>query len=179
MIKKIILPLLLSTVFSYSYADTVNRNMDVNAKVESSCIVSAQNIDFGVVSDIMDKTIFINDNFGLRCNKGVVAAIGFLGDYNDPNILARRYMVSSRPLNQDKIVFTIGTRGGFYTTDGSNTNTDFKYYIGTGEKTNFNIFPNLRINVVGAIINNEFTALSSSLITADTYSATMRLTLDY
>lgn len=177
--KKIIIPILLVALYSSSQAETANTNMNISAQLESSCTVTANNVDFGIVSAIMDKTIFINDNFGLRCNKGVVAAIGFLGDYNDPNILARRYMVSSRPLNQDKIVFTIGTRGGFYTTDGSNTNTDFKYYIGTGEKTNFNIFPNLRINVVGAIINNEFTALSSSLITADTYSATMRLTLDY
>lgn len=177
--KKIIIPILLVALYSSSQAETVNTNMNISAQLESSCTVTANNVDFGIISDIMDKTIFINDNFSFRCNKGVVAAIGFRGDYNDPVTLNRRYMVSSRPINQDKIVFTIGTRGGFYTTDGSNGNEDFRHYIGTGEKTNFNIFPNLRINVVGAIINNEFTSLSSNLITADNYAATLRLSLDY
>jgi hypothetical protein len=170
---------LLVGLYSSSQAETINANMNISAQLEPTCTVTANNIDFGVVTNIMDRIIFINDNFSFRCNKGVVAAIGFRGDYNDTETLYRRYMVGSQPTNKDRIVFAIGTRAGFYTTDGSNGNADYRHYIGTGEKTNFNIFPNLRITVVGAIINNELTTLSSDLITADNYAATLRLSLDY
>lgn len=179
-IKPIILTsFLLSSLTSSVYSETITKNMDVNAIVQSSCSVTAKDINFGETSQIINRTIFINDNFTLRCSKDLITEIGFISKDSETPTSQRRYMLGSNPNNKDKLVFTLGARGQFYTADGSNVTAEYRIYKGTGETTNFNVLPQFRINILGAIINGNLTSITSDLITADNYSTTVTLTLTY
>jgi hypothetical protein len=171
--------LLISSFLILPYISAHSANMDVNAKLDSSCKVTANNINFGTESQMVGKFILINNNFTLLCSKGLTTKIGFIGEHNENPTSHRRYMIGSNPNNNDKLMFILGTVNTFYTADGNNTHPDYRNYTGTGQTTNFNIFDNFRVGIVGVVINGKIKANPTDLVTADNYSTTIQMILTY
>lgn len=164
--------LLVSTV----NAENLTTSMKVGTTLTGSCTASVQNIDFGTI--VISQSVIIDDKFTLRCSKGIVAKIGFIGDHNDPEYPARRFMIGAKPGNTDKIVYRLGRRAAFFTTDGATPQGQLGEYTGTGETTNWNVVSGLQLTVIGAFIDNVF-QMGDFKVKADNYVSNLTLVLTY
>lgn len=188
--KKIITGLFLSTISAMSFAN-VTQNLNINLLLGKSCYLSAPNtMPFGDVTSLFSqnghqiKSIY--DNINILCNRALVYSIGILPVTNSdlvkatdvttkyPNIFTspRRYFTKlngSKPGNSDNLYID-------WYLDSTNMNLADNEAAVRSFKMSYIALGLPRTHVLETRLNNYG---RPQFPTSDTYSTTMRISVDY
>lgn len=157
-IKNTLLVLALTAISSKAFAaGSANANFQSTATLNSSCTVSAKDINFGVISQLVNSQAY--GEVTSLCSKGVAYTIAV----NYPNsIPSPRRITSSNPQNTDFLYYSIYLPGdsGHW-----GEGTAALSLIGNGEA---------QTNIMHGVISSR-----NKYVQPDNYSDTLTVTLAY